>query len=29
MLVCHLSAGKLVEVWQYIENQYLYDGFFS
>jgi len=29
VLVCHLSGGKLVEVWQYIENQYLYDGFFS
>jgi ketosteroid isomerase-like protein len=29
VLVFHLRDGKVVEVWQYIENQYTYDEFFS
>jgi ketosteroid isomerase-like protein len=29
VLVSHIRDGKLVEVWQYIENQYAYDEFFS
>jgi ketosteroid isomerase-like protein len=29
VLVFHIGDGKVVEVWQYIENQYTYDEFFS
>ena len=29
VLVCHVRDGKVVEVWQYIEDQYAYDEFFS
>jgi ketosteroid isomerase-like protein len=29
VLVFHISDGKVVEVWQYIEDQYTYDEFFS
>jgi uncharacterized protein len=29
VLVFHLRDGKVTEVWQYIENQYTYDQFFS
>jgi ketosteroid isomerase-like protein len=29
VLVSHIRDGKIVEVWQYIENQYAYDEFFS
>ena len=29
ILVFHIRDGKVVEVWQYIENQYAYDEFFS
>jgi ketosteroid isomerase-like protein len=28
-LVFHIRDGKVVEAWQYIENQYTYDEFFS
>ena len=29
ILVSHIRDGKIVQVWQYIENQYTYDEFFS
>ena len=29
VLVFHVRDGRVVEVWQYIENQYTYDEFFS
>jgi hypothetical protein len=29
VLVFHIGDGKVTEVWQYIENQYTYDEFFS
>ena len=29
VLVFHLRDGKVVEVWQYIEDQYSYDTFYS
>jgi uncharacterized protein len=29
VLVFDVRDGKVVEVWQYIENQYTYDEFFS
>ena len=29
VLVFHPRDGKVVEVWQYVEDQYAYDGFFS
>jgi uncharacterized protein len=29
VLVFHIRDGKVVEVWQYLENQYTYDEFFS
>jgi ketosteroid isomerase-like protein len=29
VLVFHLRDGRIVEVWQYLENQYAYDEFFS
>jgi len=28
-LVFHIRDGKVVEVWQYIADQYAYDEFFS
>ncbi len=29
VLVCHVRDGKVVEVWQYVQDQYTYDEFFS
>jgi hypothetical protein len=29
VLVFHVRDGRVVEVWQYIEDQYTYDEFFS
>jgi ketosteroid isomerase-like protein len=29
VLVFHVRDGKVAEVWQYIEDQYAYDEFFS
>jgi ketosteroid isomerase-like protein len=29
VLVCHVRDGKIAEVWQYVEDQYAYDEFFS
>ena len=29
VLVAHIGDGKVIEVWQYIEDQYTYDEFFS
>ena len=29
VMVFHLRDGKVVEAWQYLENQYTYDEFFS
>jgi ketosteroid isomerase-like protein len=29
VLVFHVRDGKVVEVWQYIADQYAYDEFFS
>jgi uncharacterized protein len=29
VLVFHVRDGRIVEVWQYIEDQYAYDEFFS
>ena len=29
VLVFHVRDSRVVEVWQYLENQYAYDEFFS
>jgi ketosteroid isomerase-like protein len=29
VLVFHVRDGKVAEAWQYVENQYAYDEFFS
>jgi uncharacterized protein len=29
VLFCHVRDGRIAEVWQYVEDQYAYDEFFS
>jgi len=29
VLVVHIRDGKIIEVWQHLEDQYTYDEFFS